>query len=230
MNRFGMIVGFLAAFLAGILVSDFLQEPNSQDGPFAADKLQPEDAARVDRSASSKPKTVGESIAESIPDRGSNNEADETDAPVVNIQSLESRVVAHNSINSNLVLESDSRADNFSKLVEEFRDNNDIKTAEQHEQFQQFFYSQDELLRGEIALDVLECGTQICVAELRSDDSSALRAFIGDGMDWDAFGSNTIVEVPTDQQNTTRLIFSHDPEIKGIALPPFGGWSSPISR
>ncbi len=136
---------------------------------------------------------------------------------------MESKAVSLNAINSDFVLASDDVEENFSRVAEEFRNGGDIIASEKREQFQQFFYSQSQLLSGEISLDVLECGAQLCVAELRSTDTAALRMFMDTRKDWQDFESKATIEFPTQRPNIIRLIFSHDPEIRGITLPSFGG-------
>ena len=138
-------------------------------------------------------------------------------------QEIEAQAVESNSINADFFLDPSSSNEHFSDLLDEFRAGANVRGAEEREQYQQFFYAQSELISGSVVLDVLECGAAICVAELRSEDPSALRAFIDRRMYWDGFDSKATVIVHVGQPNVTRLVFSHDPEINGITVPSHGG-------
>lgn len=223
MKKFAVFIGIVFAILAALSTSSFF--------------IKNEDVGN----ASTSPQTP-------VPDRGSvadparditeNDEwmlSEEASEGIVNVAaaaggatemkagSVESQAISNNAINSDFVMGSGDVEENFSRLTEEFLNGDDERGSEKREQFQQFFYSQNELLGGEISLDVIECGARLCVAELRSANTSALRTFMDGRLAWDGFDSKALMEMPSQQPNVRRLIFSHDPEINGITMPNFGG-------
>ena len=222
MKRFGVILGIFVAFLAGILLLNNPLKTASDDETSLDGEGRLDGKAQVDISADG----VAESVGDLNPDNDSEQEFDsgvrENDEVSTEPRPYESQAVKYNSINSDFVMGSDHVEENFSRLAEEFRNGYDIEATEKREQFQQFFYTQNQLLSGEVSIDILECGHQLCIAELRSGDTSALRIFMDGVRDWEGFESKAIMEVPTQQPGITRLIFSHDPEINGISIPSFG--------
>jgi len=212
LKKASVVVGVVAAFLAGVLFSSHFLQPDAKTPLIVAEAVEQPVIVQDHASKSSTEIHVG-----SAPDI-----AAEEDGVRSSVGSFESQSVKYNAINFEFVLQTDHLEDNFSRLAEEFRISGSAEGGKKRDKFQQFFYAQDALLKGQVSLDVLECGDQLCVAELRGVDASALKSFMDGKIAWDAFESKAIIEAPTQQPNIGRLIFSHDPEIKGITMPPFG--------
>jgi hypothetical protein len=134
------------------------------------------------------------------------------------VSSYEAEMIAGNAIRSGQVFKPDSTSRIFPSLVDEFRDGY-VGSANVRQGYSTFFLSQPEFLSSEITLEILECGKQLCVAELRSSDYAALKIFTRDLSRRDGYEAKATLEFPSNQINVVRLIFSHDPDINGIAIP-----------
>jgi|GEM_PF-4609042 len=223
MRRSPMILGIVGAILAGLLVSKSLTKTEFEGNSNADYFVQDGDRTSVATHPSVNTENDGGWPMKNSLEQEFNSAASESRVESVKIKTMESQAVSFGGIDFDFVVGSDEVEDNFSRLAEEFRHGRDERASEKREQFQQIFYQQDQLLSGEVSLDVLECGVQLCVAELRSTDSATLRAFMNDHNDWQGFESKTTIEVPTQQPGIIRLIFSHDPGVDGITLPSVGG-------
>lgn len=221
MKRFGVMLGLFVAFVAGVVLLNILPRTETTvAGSLTEDGIS-EEEVQIDLSSNGASPSVGESNLESGMDQEFSNRVEERAEASAETRPYESQAVKNNAISSDYVIGTDGVEENFSRLVEEFL-SADYGT-ETREQFQRFFYGQNRILSGEVSLDVLECGRQLCVAELRSTDASALRSFMDNRRDWEGFESSAILEVPAQHPNIARLIFSHVPEINGIELPSIGG-------
>ena len=220
MKRYALYFGTLLAVLAAFLVSNLFL--SSESSLRSNQRVKNTDRVSVTDVTEGSAASDGEPQKNGLLGQSPNTFAAVSNEDAVITPSMESQAISSNAINTDFVVGADYLEENFSRLVEEFRSGGGQIAYEKREEFQQFFYSQSQLLTGEISLDVLECGAKLCVAELRSGDSAALRTFMAGRKDWQEFASKAMIEFPTLQPHITRLVFSHDPEIKGITIPSNG--------
>lgn len=156
-------------------------------------------------------------VVTSIPDIREEARSQDIVSPV-QAQPIETQVVIGRSLNSGLVVNPEAYSDVFPQLVDEFR----LGGAEQltvRQRYSEFFLRQPEILSGEVSLDLLECGLQICVAEVRSSDSQALDDFSKQVRQREGWDTRAALEFPSRFENVRRLAFSHDPQVNSVTLP-----------
>jgi hypothetical protein len=113
--------------------------------------------------------------------------------------------------------------DTFIDLLARLREDDSAIAADKRRTYELFFYSQPLIRSAAITLDTLECGTRFCVAQLRANDDAVLKRFSENLMassDFQAGATMIIVGEPGAAGVTHRLLFSHDPAINSITLPP----------
>jgi len=213
LKKFVILIGVVAAFLGGVLLSSHFLQPAANTTSVATRANENPVVVRED---------IGESSAELDTDMAHHGIDAEEDLASARVQSYELQAVIDRSINMAFVLAADQSEENFFRLVEEFRTSTNLEGSRKRDDFQHFFFSQGPILNGQVSLDVLECGDYLCVAELRGVDPAALRSVMDAALAGDEFETKAIIEAPAQRTDTARLIFSHDPEITGIATPLFG--------
>lgn len=109
----------------------------------------------------------------------------------------------------------------FAALVAELQRDTSAIAAEKRRSYQLFFYSRAAIRSGSIFLDVLECGTRICVAEFRARDQDALGNFTHRLYTSKDFGGGATFDLVTPDvtgasAETRRILFSHDPALNSV--------------
>ena len=111
----------------------------------------------------------------------------------------------------------------FDDLVAELRRQGGDMGAARRSQFESLVYAHPSSLDGTVALDVVECGTALCVAELRSADGDVLDGLIRGITESEEFLSRVVAELPGSEiysaGESRRLVFPHDTGVAEIAMP-----------
>jgi len=110
---------------------------------------------------------------------------------------------------------------NFAELIAQLRVQTDPIAAEKRRSLELLFYSQDQTRDGSVSVDVFECGSRICAAELRASDQSAIEQFVSNVTNSSEFQGSAIVQLSgfRDDGKFQRLIFAHDSTIEGVTVP-----------
>ncbi len=111
----------------------------------------------------------------------------------------------------------------FDSLVAELRRQGGDVGAARRSEFETLVYSHPSSLDGSVALDVVECGAALCVAELRSNSGEVLDALIRDVTESELFAARAFAELPGSEiysaGESRRLVFPHDADVTGIVVP-----------
>jgi len=111
----------------------------------------------------------------------------------------------------------------FDELVAQLRDEHSEISNENRRKYELIFYSQPKSRDGTVALDTMECGNHLCVAELRADNKAVLDAYIENAIQSDAFEARAFLYPPGSDiyssGESRRILFPHDPNIVGVTLP-----------
>lgn len=136
--------------------------------------------------------------------------------------SWERSIVRDGSIDVMVIVEITDDA-TFDDLVAELRRQQSPIGSEQRTRFETLVYAHPRSLDGSVSLDVIECGSMICVADLRSADSEILDRLIRDVTESDAFAGRVITELPGSRiysdGESRRLVFPHDADVTGFVVP-----------
>lgn len=113
--------------------------------------------------------------------------------------------------------------DTFQELVDQFREQSSEIGMEKRSAYEILFYSQPQALDGSVSVDLLECGSDLCAAELRANSQAVLDEFLKSTRNSDGFESRATIVLSgssayTDGQ-TRRFVFAHNPEIGGFTVP-----------
>ena len=134
----------------------------------------------------------------------------------------EQSIVRDGSIDLVVILEITDDA-TFDDLVAELQRQQSPIGSERRTQFETLVYAHPSSLDGSVSLDVIECGSLICVADLRSGDVAKLERLIRDVTESDSFAGRVITELPGSQiysdGESRRLVFPHDPDVTGFSVP-----------
>ena len=137
-------------------------------------------------------------------------------------KSLESSLTKDGVLNISHLLEMQSD-DSFGELVAELRQDSSDVANERRSTYELLFYSQPLSKNGSVTLDTLECGSRLCVAELRALNADLMDEFIRGVTTADGFDGRTTTQLPGSPtyqgSNSRRLVFSHDSTTEGVSLP-----------
>ena len=112
-------------------------------------------------------------------------------------------------------------AGNFDRILDGLRDSSNLSGSSKRMEIESSLYTTSEILNGEITIRALECGQRICAGELAGIDMESLDAFVANLLANEQIEMGSVIVLPTTQMDqndaSINIVFSHDPEVKGIA-------------